>query len=315
MKTESKPKTAFFLVGPTAVGKTTISQHIAENWGADIVSADSMSVYREMNIGTDKPSQEERQRVKYAGLDMVDPDRNFNLAEYLKGVRPAFRSAQQDGRDLIVAGGTGLYIKCLIDGFDRLSGSNPALRREAESILKTEGLEALRKRVSKEVPSHYDRLDDPLNPRRLVRAWEIGQSGSTQPKSWKNSSSAKLVGLCMERKLLLEQIEDRIEEMYAGGLFEEVRDLLDKYPALSKTASQAIGYAEAIAVLNSEMKLDMAKERTLIRTRRLAKRQMTWFRNQVNVDWVQVWPDSDPREVAQEVKTRWKENGQTPISY
>lgn len=302
--------TAFFLVGPTASGKSAVAQHIAERGGQQIVSADSMNLYRGMDIGTAKPSSKDREKVDYAGIDLADPTEKFSVANYLAAVKPAFES----GRETIVSGGTGLYVKCLVEGFDDVPPENPALRAE----LGTLGLQALEKRAQQEAAELYARLtpDDRKNPRRLVRILE--RTAGFQPalpteRSWNSAPKPTLVGLHIERGLLHRRIEQRVENMYADGLLDEAAGLMKL--DLSPTAFQAIGYAEAFAVLKNEMTLEEAKEKTIIRTRQLAKRQTTWFRNQLNVEWIDAAAFQTLENLAEAVSNAWKKHGATPIVF
>jgi len=297
---------AFFLVGPTASGKSAVAQHIAERGGQLIVSADSMNLYKGMDIGTAKPSSDARGKVDHAGIDLAEPTDKFSVANYLDAVKPAFES----GREIIVSGGTGLYVKCLTEGFDDVPPENTALRAELETLDST----TLQKRAQKDATELYNQLtvDDRNNPRRLVRILEK-QRGAGFPacSSWNTNPKPTLVGLRVEREVLHKRIEQRVEEMYATGLLEEARALIGL--DLSQTALQAIGYAEAFAVLRNETTLEEAKEKTVIRTRQLAKRQMTWFRNQLNVEWIDV-PDGTPvEEVAEDVLALWERLGKTPV--
>ncbi len=295
---------AYFLVGATASGKSGIAQYIAEREGQLIVSADSMNLYRGMDIGTAKPTPEERSKADYAGFDLADPTEKFSVAAYLRAVRPAFES----GRDIIVAGGTGLYVKCLTEGFDDVPPENTALRAELEAL----DFHTLEKRARDEASELYERLteDDRQNPRRLIRILE--KDGPTE-RTWDSKSRPVIVGLHVEREVLLRRIEQRVAQMYADGLLEEARGLIRL--ELSQTALQAIGYAEAFAVLNNEMTLEEAKEKTVIRTRQLAKRQMTWFRNQLNVEWINVADYPTSEKLAEAVSDAWKRIGPTPVNF
>ena len=305
----------YFLVGVTASGKSAVAQYIAEREGQLIVSADSMNLYRGMDIGTAKPSAEERARVDYAGIDIAGPADKFSVAAYLKAVRPAFEA----GREVIVAGGTGLYVKCLTEGFDDVPPENEALRDELEAL----DIETLAKRARRDAPALYDRLteDDRRNPRRLIRILEkinggsaaspTGHGGPCPSRSWDSKPRPTLVGLHVERAELHKRIGRRVDQMYAGGLLHEARTLIDL--DLSPTALQAIGYAEAFAVLRNAMTLDEAREKTVIRTRQLAKRQMTWFRNQLSVEWIDTAQFPSIDGLAEAVSNAWKKTGSTPV--
>ncbi len=305
----SLQSSAFFLVGPTASGKSSVVQYIAERTGQQIISADSMNLYRGMNIGTAKPSLEDREKADYAGVDLADPTENFSVANYLVAVKPAFES----GRETIVVGGTGLYIKCLTEGFNDVPPENPALRTELEAL----NFPALQKRAQQDAEEHYESLtpDDRQNPRRLIRILEkAGRDVSpNRPHggAWNAKPKPTLVGLHVERALLHRRIEQRVEQMYADGLLEEAEGLLKL--DLSPTALQAIGYAEAFAVLENKISIEEARERTTIRTRQLAKRQMTWFRNQLNVEWINTADFKTIETLAAAVSSAWKKHGTTEI--
>ena len=311
---------AWFLVGPTASGKSAVAQYIAEREGRLIVSADSMNVYRGMDIGTAKPSAAERKQVDYAGIDLADPSDKFSVAAYLEAVRPAFAS----DRKAIVAGGTGLYVKCLTEGFDDVPPEDSAFRAELESL----DFETLEKRTRQDAPVLYDALtaDDRRNTRRLIRILEKIHGGTPSPasmdsedavppvhygRSWNTKPKPTLVGLYVEREVLHQRIVQRVEQMYAAGLLDEARVLMGLQ--LSSTALQAIGYAEAFAVLKNEMTLDEAKEKTIIRTRQLAKRQMTWFRNQLKIEWINVADYADIDGLTAAVSGTWEKEGPTSI--
>lgn len=308
---------AHFLVGATASGKSAVAQYIAERKGHLIVSADSMNLYRGMNIGTAKPSTEARSTVDYAGIDLAQPTEKYSVAAYLEAVRPAFESR----REIIVAGGTGLYIKCMTEGFDEVPPEDAALRRELDAL----EFHQLEKRARKDAPELYSKLteDDRRNPRRLIRILEKRHGGTMSPvysgseeaipsglhsgNSWNSGSKPKLVGLHVEREELVRRIERRVEKMYASGLMDEARELIGL--ELSPTALQAIGYAEAFAVIRNEMTIDEAKEKTIIRTRQLAKRQMTWFRNQLDVEWIDTADYATMEKVSEAVSSAWETIG------
>jgi len=282
---------AFFLVGPTAVGKSAVAQHLAEQRSASILSADSMLIYRGMDIGTAKPTVAERGDVPYYGVDLAEPDESFSVWDYRRHALEAL-AALPEGEELIVTGGTGLYVKSLIHGLEDRPGGDAALRTEWERRLADEGIGALQDAVRRAAPERFEALADKENPRRLIRALEAAGAPHAVP-SWTSAEEPVVVGLSMEPELLNARIAQRVEEMYAQGLMEEVTRLLERDRPLSETARQAIGYAEAIELIEGQATQAEAVERTIIRTRRLAKRQRTWFRHQANVDWLEVAPESD----------------------
>ena len=289
--------TAFFLVGATATGKSAVAHLLAAKRGCSVVSADSMNVYQGMNIGTAKPSLSEQEQVVYHGVDVVKPTEPFHVAAWMKAIQPAWSEASPP----LVCGGTGLYIKCLTEGLDSSTAENSAQRPIWERL----SLEALQLEAEQNVPAGYAALtsDDRQNPRRLIRLMERGGNGI----QWQESQRVKLVGLQIEREHLHQRIQNRVEQMYADGLLDEAASLTEL--DLSSTARQAIGYAEAIACLAGEYTQAEAVERTVIRTRQLAKRQMTWFRNQMDVEWIEVEADTPAADVADTVEAAWERMG------
>ena len=274
-----------------------------------------MNLYKGMDIGTAKPSFDHRKKVDYAGVDLARPTEKFSVANYLEAVKPTFTS----GREIIVSGGTGLYVKCLTEGFDDVSPENSALRTELEML----DFQALEKRAQKKAEELYSRLtpDDRQNPRRLIRILErtaailaapSGQAGCLRYGVWNSKPKPTLVGLHIEREVLHKRIEGRVEQMYASGLLEEAAGLMKL--DLSPTALQAIGYAEAFAVLENKITEKQARERTVIRTRQFAKRQMTWFRNQLNVEWIDTAGFQSLENLAEAVSSAWGKIGATPVN-
>jgi tRNA dimethylallyltransferase len=300
---------AHILVGPTAVGKTSVAHILAERARARIISADSMLVYCGMDIGTAKPSREELRRFDYVGVDIVAPGSDFNLALYLEHVRSSL--ANRPEMPLIVVGGTGLYVKALTRGLDDAGEPDADLRATAEKLLAEQGIAALREYAARQAPQAYARVKDKDNPRRLIRALE-SRAGS--PPRWNQRATTRIVGLRMERESLARRIAVRVERMHADGLLAETAALLES-GQLSRTARQAIGYREAIAVLKGEMEWPAAREQICLRTRRLAKSQMTWFRNQEQVDWIDVDKYDDERAVAARVEELWEINGTSRIRF
>ena len=280
------------IIGPTASGKSSVAQFLAEKTNASVVSADSMNIYRGMDIGTAKPTVAERGAVDYSGIDLADPTQSFSVGDWLDAVKPSFGSLKQPP---IVAGGTGLYVKCLLAGLDPLPVADEGLRMRAEKMTLAE----LQAEARAAAPDAYASLADPQNPRRLIRLVEHG--GLPEKEAVELPT---IIGLHVEREVLLKRIAVRVDQMYAAGLIEEARSLVDL--DLSVTAEKAIGYAEAFAVLRGTMSEAQAKERTVIRTRQLAKRQMTWFRTQLHVEWIATANFSTLDKLATEVSKVWK---------
>ncbi|HKL21510.1 MAG TPA: tRNA (adenosine(37)-N6)-dimethylallyltransferase MiaA [Tichowtungia sp.] len=295
----SNPLQAYIIVGPTASGKSAVAQLLAEQTGASLVSADSMNIYRGMDIGTAKPSPADRRNVPTFGIDLADPTETFSVGNWLNAVKPVFFHCLDS--PTIVAGGTGLYVKCLLAGLDDLPPADEELRERAEKMTLAE----LQAEAKAAAPEAYEALADKENPRRIIRLIEKSQGVK------KNHTCAggvgldlpKIIGLHVERAVLHKRIAARVDQMYAGGLIEEARGLAEIQ--LSSTAQHAIGYAEAFAVLRGEMSEADAKEKTVVRTRRLAKRQMTWFRNQLNVEWIETADVPTIGKLAEKVFNVW----------
>jgi tRNA dimethylallyltransferase len=311
--------TAYFLVGPTASGKTAVAHWIAENHNYDILSADSMLVYTGMDIGTAKPSKEMRSRARYRGIDLATPDKPFSVWEYRRYALDVLRRNSSGGRNTIVVGGTGLYVKALTDGLDAFPGSDPALRAYWSEALKQQGIEKLQEALREKSPSLYQSLKDKENPRRLIRALELADKGvGGMPVKRRTGNEegdcTSVVGLNLPAPDLNARIDKRVVEMYRCGLMDEVRELLKKFPILSSTARQAIGYAEAADVIQERCSVDEAITRTAARTRQFAKRQRTWFRHQANVNWIEVQTEMEPEKIAGMVLQEWSKHGPMHIA-
>ena len=310
MNTSPAAPAGFFLVGPTASGKSRVAQWLGERHGYVILAADSMQVYCGMDIGTAKPTGAERARVSHHGLDLATPDRPFSVSEWLAAVREAFTAAGD--RPVLVVGGTGLYLRCLAEGFHARPPPDLAVRAHWEAVLAQAGVDGLREALRVRWPDVLAGLADPNNPRRLIRALEAAESGLEGIRAWRDRPAhVPFVGLRLERDLLNSRIESRVLAMYDAGLVEEARHLQEQVAALSATASQAIGYAEALDVVAGRATRAQAMARTVARTRQYAKRQRTWFQHQANVCWVDVTPDIPVEVVASSVQTLWARQGPT----
>lgn len=296
-----------FLVGPTAVGKSAVALELAERLGAEIVSADSMQVYRGLDIGTAKPTVAERVRVRHHLIDVCEPEELFDVKRYVELAKAALARLPV----ALVVGGTGMYIRALRHGLFEGPGRNPQLRERLEAMSTAE-LFAELERVDPQTASRIDRH----NPRRLVRALEVFYATSkpigewqTQWRDARDAGAAPIFGLLRDRADLVARIERRIDQQMAAGWLEETRALLARCP-LPQTASvkatvgtvwQAAGYRELAAHLRGELTLAEAVARIKLRTRQLAKRQMTWFRREPGIRWLPVSPDEPPLRTAERI--------------
>jgi tRNA dimethylallyltransferase len=293
-----------------------VAQALAERLGGAILSADSMLVYRGMDIGTAKPDAASRARVRYGGLDLVDPDADFSVWDFRAAAAVFLRQCRAEGRPVIVVGGSGLYVKSLTHGLDALPKSDPDLRARWEAVHRERGGEPLREELRRLDPLGYAAVADLANPRRLLRAIEVAAAGATLASRQASHApaTAPLTGIAVAPALLRTRIAERVRRMWQQGLVEEVRGLLTRWPALSRTAGQAIGYAEVSDLLAGRCARADAETRMLLRTARLAKKQRTWFRHQAHVEWVELDADRSIEDTATLVQEQWTRHGPVDIA-
>lgn len=309
-----EPVPIHVLVGPTAVGKTDVIHRLARAHQAAILSADSMLVYRGMDIGTAKPSPEERLGLAYYGIDLVNPGASFSVADFLKEARRAWADCARNQRPLFVTGGTGLYVRCLLEGLRSEPGADPIGRADREQKVAAGRIDELQAELGRRAPELWAgfSLAERNNHRRLIRVLEKLDAGMGPfPRTWSADPGLppEIAGLNCPRVILHDRILKRVVRMYEGGLLEEVRDLLKMGLPPAGTAWQAIGYAEAAALLRGELTRAAAIERTVIRTRQLAKRQMTWFRGQMRVRWVERTENESGTAIAERIDAVWEKIG------
>jgi tRNA dimethylallyltransferase len=280
------------LVGPTACGKTEAALGVARALGAEIVSADSMLVYRGMDVGTAKPSTAERARVPHHLIDVAEPSDPFSVARYQGLARDALAGVRSRGRPVLLAGGSGLYVRAVVDDLE-FPGTDPSTRRDLEVLAAALGAERLHARLAELDPVAADKID-PENVRRTVRAIEVigvtGRPFSAFAAAWDRYPVRRVraAGIDVPRELLARRIEARVASMVERGLVEEVRDLVARGLGGWLTANQAIGYAEFARHLAGELSLDEAVAGTVKRTKELARRQMVWFRRDPRIRWFPV---------------------------
>ncbi len=307
---------AFFLTGCTATGKSAVAHCLARRMRGAILSADSMLVYRGLDIGTAKPTPAERAEVPYAGIDLVAPGEPCNLNLFYQAAGAAARQAAARCQPLIVVGGTGLYLQCLLRGLECRPPPDPAWRAEAEAVVRAGGAAALAARLRALDPGRYARLADPRNPRRLIRALELARAvpaAAVGAPAGELPPPAPIPGLRLPPAQQQAAIAARVRGMFDAGLLEETRALLAAGLAEAPTAGQAIGYAEAAACLRGECTAAEAMERIAARTRRLAKKQMTWFRHKLRVDWLEIDAAMSVEKRTDLVQAYWEQHGPTEI--
>ncbi|MEI8062429.1 MAG: tRNA (adenosine(37)-N6)-dimethylallyltransferase MiaA [Verrucomicrobiota bacterium] len=281
-----------FLVGPTASGKSAIALELADRLGAEIVSADSMQVYRGMDIGTAKPTAAERRQIPHLLLDVCDINEPFDVKQFVKLASPHLTRA-------LVVGGTGMYVRSLRQGLFTGPGRNAVLRVRLEA-LPVEQLFAELQQLDPQAATTIDRH----NPRRLIRALEVFHATGQSIRQFQTQTSRPtdfIFGLERDRKDLFARIERRIDEQIAAGWVGEVRQLLAHGLAQNLIAMQAAGYRELAAHLAGELTLPAVVTLIKTRTRQLARRQLTWFRREPGLVWIPVAADEPPAITAAKI--------------
>ncbi len=279
------------VIGPTAVGKTKLSIDLANMLHSEIISGDSMLVYKNMNIGTAKPSMNERSNIIHHLIDILEPNADFSVVQFNELASQCITDINRQGLIPVVAGGTGLYIKSLLEGYQfNTTPSDEKLRTKLDLLAKEHGNQYLHDQLASVLPDTAKRLH-PNDLRRVIRALEIySLSGDTvsQHKQQELLYDAIIIGLTMDRKLLYNRINQRVDLMIEQGLVEEVASLLENGVPPNCQAMQGIGYKEIIHYLQGEIDLDTATENIKQATRNFAKRQLTWYRKMPYIIWFDV---------------------------
>ncbi|MCM8776129.1 MAG: tRNA (adenosine(37)-N6)-dimethylallyltransferase MiaA [Candidatus Omnitrophica bacterium] len=286
-----------FLVGPTATGKSKIAIRIARRLGGEILSADSMQVYRGMDIGTAKPSQAERRRVPHHLIDIVPASRSFSAFDYRKKAIKKIREVIRRGNIPIVVGGSGLYVRVLIQGLSGQPGAYPNIRRVLEKQARDHGVSFLYEKLLKIDPVRATQIQ-PRDKRRIIRALEIYEASGKRPSDWYQGRKTlaslgfhpRVIGIKKPRELLYAEIQKRVDTMFRQGLVREAKRLFCE--KLSKTASSAVGYKEIFHAFEGKISLNEARGQIVRNTRHLAKRQVTWFKREEGITWVE-WQAGD----------------------
>ena len=291
------------ILGPTATGKSNLAIQIAKHLNGEIISGDSMLVYQGMNIGTAKPSKEELQEVPHHLVDILPPDASFNVVDFVTAAQKLITEINARGRLPIIAGGTGLYIKALLEGYSFTSvDENTELRAQLEKEAEEVGPEALYQKLV-ELDPEAAKIIHPNNVRRVIRALEAASLGGhvSQEKTSEDISlyDAKVFGLTMERDFLYERINKRVDAMLALGLEEEVKNLLARGISPDSQSMQAIGYRQMVWYLKEGMEKELAIEKLKQATRNFAKRQLTWYKKMPYVHWFTVGRDLNYEEILQ----------------
>jgi tRNA dimethylallyltransferase len=296
------PFSPLLLAGPTAVGKSGVALRLAERLGGEIVSVDSMQVYRGMDIGTAKPSVAERARVPHHLIDVVEVTEAFDAAQFVRLARAAVSEIQACRRVPMLCGGTGFYFSAVLEGL----GDAPPADATVRAALQATPLPDLLRELAERDPATYEKIDR-QNPRRVVRAVEVirltGKPFSELRANWRHAPRTTHHAprfFCLTRSTtdLRQRIDARIDAMFRRGLVAETEELLKRGLGDNKTAMQALGYRQVVEHLRGERSLAETVELVKIRTRQFAKRQMTWFRTQADLQWIQIRPEESDEAVA-----------------
>ncbi len=290
MSTSRDPRILIAIVGPTASGKSSLAISAALELDGEIVNCDSMQMIRGMEIGTAKPTDEERRKVPHHLFDRITPDEFYSAGRYMVEARAICEQIRSRGKIPVVVGGTGLYLRALLEGIFEGPGKSPEIRRRLKRIAEKKGDAHLHALLARKDPLSAERIHT-SDRTRILRALEVyfasGQPiSSLQPrKSPLKEVRILKFGIRLPRQVLYQRIEDRVARMFEGGLLEEVERLLKEYSPQSK-GFEALGYRHAAAHLRGEIGRAEAIERTARDTRRYAKRQMTWFRKETHLHWI-----------------------------
>jgi tRNA dimethylallyltransferase len=302
------------IVGPTASGKSALALQVARRLGdVEIVTVDSMQVYRGMDIGTAKPSKAEQAEVPHHLIDVADPAEEYTLRRFQRAARAVVADIEARGRRPLLVGGTGLYLRAVVDDLE-IPARYPEVRTELE---RRDDLAALYAELRERDPLAASRIE-PGNRRRIVRALEVCL-GSGRPFSSFGAgldtypaNDWDVVALSVEPAVLAERIADRYADQIAQGFLGEVRALADAQPPIGRTAAQALGYRQLLAHLAGDGDLDEAVESAVAATRRFARRQRSWFLRDPRLRWCDVTPDGALDALADELATRWQAQGWEP---
>ena len=297
-----------FIVGPTAVGKSDIAFELAKKINGEIISADSMQVYRGLDKATSKPPAQYRKQIPHHLIDILEPSADYSAADFKDKAESLARTIILSGKTPIIAGGTGLYVKVLLDGLFPGAKADWSLRERLAEEAESFGIERFYQRLSELDPEAASKIK-PNDLRRIIRALEVYETSKNPiSKLQKNTRGIadkyeiKIFGIDMDRAQLYNRIDQRVDKMFEQGLLEEARALLNE--KLSRSASQAIGYKEVFGYLRREYSLEEASRILKRDTRRFAKRQMTWFRKDKRIAWIHRGENDIPQKIASTINDK-----------
>jgi tRNA dimethylallyltransferase len=293
------------IVGPTCSGKTSLAILLAERLNSEIISADSRQIYKYLNIGTAKPGKEQLEKIRHHFIGILEPDESYNVSRFEIDALNLIQRLASEEKIPIVAGGSGLYVKALIDGIFDVAAADEKLRKQFLEKRKLYGNDFLYDELKKTDPESASKML-PQNWKRVMRALEvyyttgkpIGVHHMEQQR--KTNFNFLQFGLDWDRRILYENIELRVDEMISSGLVDETKSLIKKYDR-SINSLNTVGYKEIISYLDGEITLDRAVELIKRNTRRFAKRQLTWFRADKKINWCNVHSQNDLEVLADEI--------------
>ncbi len=296
------------ILGCTASGKGRIAYELARQVGGQILSIDSMKVYRRMDIGTAKPDLEYRRAVKHHLIDVVEPSESFSVGRYVELADRVIGELHNQRKPIIAVGGTAMYLRALIEGIFNGPSADPKIRQRLKDQAVQIGLDKLHAQLAQVDPDAAQRIH-PNDLKRIIRALEVYEltgkpisSFHTHFRTGNYRHNWRLIGLRRDRDDAGRRINKRVKTMIELGLVEEVKSLLAEPNGLSEQAAQAVGYAEIIEYLQDKLELEEAIEKIKINTRRLAKAQRTWFRSFQEVHWIDVMPEDRPDDLAEKIR-------------
>ena len=299
------------ILGATATGKSNCAIELAKKYHGEIISGDSMLVYRQMNIGTAKPSAEELAAVTHHLVDILPPDANFSVVDFKEQAQKLIHEINERGHLPIIAGGTGLYIKALLEDYAFNSvEENSELRARLQQLAETEGGMAVYKKLQEIAPAEAERIH-PNNVRRVIRALEAAMSGEkiNQHGAEEMPNDALVIGLEMERSALYNRINKRVDMMLKAGLEDEVRNLLENGVSSECQSMQSIGYRQMVWYLECGMPYEMAVDKLKQATRNFAKRQITWYKKMPYINWIKLDAEPDYEKVMKRICEMLVEKG------
>lgn len=299
------------ILGATATGKSNCAIELAKKYHGEIISGDSMLVYRQMNIGTAKPSVEELAAVTHHLVDILPPDANFSVVDFKEQAQKLIHEINERGHLPIIAGGTGLYIKALLEDYAFNSvEENSELRARLQQLAETEGGMAVYKKLQEIAPAEAERIH-PNNVRRVIRALEAAMSGEkiNQHGAEEMPYDALVIGLEMERSALYNRINKRVDMMLKAGLEDEVRNLLENGVSSECQSMQSIGYRQMVWYLECGMPYEMAVDKLKQATRNFAKRQITWYKKMPYINWIKLDAEPDYEKVMKRICEMLVEKG------